>query len=201
MALSGVTPRPLRLENIESNSEVSSLMKRGVFLDRDGVINQVVLRNGRPYPPPSLSEFELFEGVQEAVSALRRAGFCMIVVTNQPDVATGLQRREAVETIHTNLRERLELDDIKTCFHVDADQCHCRKPKPGMLLEAAEEWRVDLKRSYMIGDRWRDIEAGQAAGCKTILIGNGYREKFTKDPNVTVDSLQEAAEMILASAI
>ena len=176
-------------------------MRRGVFLDRDGVINRVVLKNGRPYPPQALSKFELLGGVREAVRALRRAGFCIIVVTNQPDVGTGKQTRETVEAIHTHLRELIDVDEIKVCFHLDADQCKCRKPKPGMLFQAAEEWRVDLRSSYMIGDRWRDIEAGKAAGCRTILVGNGYAEKAADNPDAVVDSLQQAAAMILAAVI
>ncbi len=176
-------------------------MKRGVFLDRDGVINRVLLRDGRPHPPASLLELELLGGVPEAIQALRQAGFRIIVVTNQPDVATGVQSRETVEAMHAYLLERIEVDAIKVCFHVERDHCACRKPKPGMLLQAAEEWDLDLKRSYMIGDRWRDIEAGCAAGCKTILVGSGYAEKAAEDPNAVVDSLREASRMILAATV
>ena len=176
-------------------------MKRGVFLDRDGVINRVFLKGGRPHPPASLCQFEMLVGVPEAIQALRQAGFRIIVVTNQPDVATGVQSRETVEAMHAYLLERIEVDAIKVCFHIDSDHCPCRKPKPGMLLQAADEWCLDLKRSYMIGDRWRDIEAGYTAGCKTILVGGGYAEKAAESPDVVVDSLWEASRVILADTV
>ena len=119
-------------------------MTRAAFLDRDGVINRALVRDGRPYAPVSPAEFELLDGVPEAIQELRAAGFRIIVVTNQPDVATGVQQRETVEHLHAHLLARLSLDAIKACFHVDGDRCACRKPLPGMLLEAAQEWDVDL---------------------------------------------------------
>src|SRR5438093_11839405 len=122
-------------------------MKRAVFLDRDGVLNRATVRNGRPYAPISLDEFELLPGVMEAATRLRTAGFLLIVVTNQPDVATGAISGGALDAIHRKLRAWLPLDDIKVCRHVDADGCPCRKPRPGMLLEAAREWSVDLNGS------------------------------------------------------
>jgi D-glycero-D-manno-heptose 1,7-bisphosphate phosphatase len=174
---------------------------RAVFLDRDGVINRVVLRESRPYPPGSLDEFEFLPGVAEAMHGLHRAGFRLIVVTNQPDVATGVQRREIVEAMHQRICRTLPVDDIKVCYHIDRDVCHCRKPKPGMLLEAAREWSVDLDRSFLVGDRWRDIEAGKAANCKTILIQSDYREKRPESPDAIVGSLLEASMLILADGI
>jgi D-glycero-D-manno-heptose 1,7-bisphosphate phosphatase len=137
---------------------------RAVFLDRDGVINANVMRDGRPVAPTRLDEFRLLPGVEDAVRALKRAGFLVIVVTNQPDVRTGRTPRATVDAMHDVIRSRLEVDDIKACFHTDADGCSCRKPKPGMLLEAARERDIDLARSYVVGDRWSDVEAGRAAG-------------------------------------
>jgi D-glycero-D-manno-heptose 1,7-bisphosphate phosphatase len=169
-----------------------------VFLDRDGVLNGVVLSQGRPYPPASLDDFAILPGVPQAVHALRDAGFRLIVVTNQPDVATGRQRREVVEAMHRHLRERLPLDDVKVCYHVDADDCRCRKPRPGMLLEAAREWSLRLEESFLVGDRWRDIAAGKAAGCRTILIDGHYAERRAESPDATVASLLEASRFILA---
>jgi D-glycero-D-manno-heptose 1,7-bisphosphate phosphatase len=173
-------------------------MERAVFLDRDGVLNRVVLRQGRPYPPATLEEFELLPGVVEAVHALRQAGFRLIVVTNQPDVRTGVQRREVVQAMHERLRHTLPLDAIKVCFHVDEDGCSCRKPRPGMLLEAAAEWGLDLERSFMVGDRWRDIEAGRNARCRTILIQGHYQERAADRPDAVADSLWEASARILS---
>src|SRR6266480_5875932 len=172
-------------------------MERAVFLDRDGVLNRSLSRNGRPCAPVSLDEFELLPGVTEAVARLRQAGFLLIVATNQPDVATGIVSRKVVEQIHRRLRALLLVDDIKVCFHVDQDGCACRKPRPGMLLEAAKEWSIDLGHSFMVGDRWRDVSAGKAAGCKTIFVDHGYAEKQIDSPDFTVISLVEAVKIIL----
>src|SRR5262249_36737302 len=149
----------------------------------------------------SLAEFELFSDVPAALTGLRRARYRLIVVTNQPDVATGVQRREVVEAIHDHLRRTLPLDDIRVCYHVDRDFCSCRKPKPGMLLEAARQWGIDLTTSFMVGDRWRDIDAGKAAGCKTILVRGNYEERAAENPDATVDSLLEASDLILAKRV
>ena len=172
-------------------------MKRAVFLDRDGVLNRSVVRAGRPYAPTSLDEFELLPGVLEALTNLRTAGFVLVVVTNQPDLATGRIRPEVAEAIHQKLRALLPIDDIKVCGHVDEDDCSCRKPRPGMLLEAAREWSIDLCRSFIVGDRWRDVSAGKAAGCKTIFVDYGYPERLVDAPDFVVTSLQEAVRIIL----
>lgn len=173
------------------------MKKRAVFLDRDGVINRAVVRNGKSYPPETLDDFELLPGVEQAIQALRKAGFLIIVVTNQPDVATGVQQRGVVEAMHKKLRTLAPCDDIKVCYHTDSDDCECRKPKPGMLLDAASEWNVDLGRSFMVGDRWRDIAAGAAAGCATFFIDYGYAEQRPVNPGVVVRSLEEASSHIL----
>jgi D-glycero-D-manno-heptose 1,7-bisphosphate phosphatase len=170
-----------------------------VFLDRDGTINAASVRDGKPYPPASPQELVILPGADAAIAALRAAGFRAIVVTNQPDVATGKQRREVVEAINAALRASVALDDVRVCYHVDADGCGCRKPKPGMLLEAARDWQIDLGRSFMVGDRWRDVEAGRAAGCRTILIESGYAEKRS-EPDFSVSSLAEACTMILRAS-
>jgi D-glycero-D-manno-heptose 1,7-bisphosphate phosphatase len=176
-------------------------MTRAVFLDRDGVINRAVVREGRPYPPASVAELEYLPRVAEALEKLRRAGFRLIIVTNQPDVATGLQQRAVVETMHEQIHRELQVDDIKVCYHIDQDHCSCRKPAPGMLLQAASTWSIDLADSYMIGDRWRDVAAGKAAGCTTILVRSDYNEQQAQDPDAIVESLLEASELILAGQI
>ena len=173
-------------------------MRQAVFLDRDGVVNASVVRDGKPYPPPSLEELKILPGVVEAIQSLREAGFAVVVVTNQPDVATRIQRREVVEAMHRNLRNELLVDDVRVCYHTDADNCTCRKPKPGMLLEAAHDLEVDLSRSFLVGDRWRDIEAGKAAGCYTFFIDYGYHEAKPESPDMVVASLKEASKMILS---
>jgi len=172
-------------------------MKRAVFLDRDGVINLAYVREGKPYPPVSLAEIEILPGVTQALAALRKAGFLLIVVTNQPDVARGTTSREAVEEINNHLAARLAIDEFCTCFHDSKDGCNCRKPLPGALITAAKIHSIDLDKSYMVGDRWRDIEAGQKAGCKTIFIDYGYAEKQPESVDYRVKSLSEATQIIL----
>jgi D-glycero-D-manno-heptose 1,7-bisphosphate phosphatase len=172
-------------------------VRRAVFLDRDGVINGAVVRKGKPYPPDRLEDLRVLPGVPEILARLRAAGFLNVVVTNQPDVATGKQRREVVESMHAFLLSSLPLDAVKVCYHTDADGCQCRKPGPGMLLEAAAELGIDLPASYMVGDRWRDVGAGQAAGCKCFHIDYRYEEKQPENPYVAVKSLSEAGELIL----
>ena len=174
-----------------------SKLNRAVFLDRDGVINRAVVRDGRSYPPATLAAFEILPGVKSSVRALRDAGYLVIVVTNQPDVATGVQDIRVVEAMHNLLRAEGLCDDIRVCYHTDADRCDCRKPKPGMLIQAARAWQIDLSASYMVGDRWRDVSAGKAAGCYTFFIDYKYREPLPDVPDAVVDSLEAASRKIL----
>ncbi len=175
-------------------------MNRAVFLDRDGVLNRAVIREGKPYPPATLDEFQLYDDVAESLRRLKIAGFILVVVTNQPDVRTGVQRHAMVEAMHEQLRQSLPLDDIRVCYHVDADACECRKPKPGMLFAAAHSADIDLAASFMVGDRWRDIDAGRAAGCKTIWIQTEYQERRPDNADVSVGTLTEATNWILQNA-
>jgi D-glycero-D-manno-heptose 1,7-bisphosphate phosphatase len=170
---------------------------RVVFLDRDGVINRTYVRDGVPRPPATVGGLEILPGVPEALDRLRAAGYRLIVVTNQPDVARGTVARETVEAIHERLRTQLALDEIRVCYHDDADGCQCRKPKPGLLRMGAP---VDFSASVMVGDRWRDIEAGRAAGCLTILVSRGDSAPLPHDPDVRVSSLLEAADWIVANS-
>jgi D-glycero-D-manno-heptose 1,7-bisphosphate phosphatase len=172
-------------------------LRRAVFLDRDGVINRAVIRDGKPYPPPTLDDFTLEDGVLGAIARLRAAGLLIVVVTNQPDVATGVQRRDVVDAMHARLASAALCDAIKVCWHVAGDDCACRKPRPGMLLQAAAEWRIDLGRSFMVGDRWVDVAAGRAAGCYTCWIDRGYAEPAPDAPDACVKSLPEATDRIL----
>jgi transaldolase len=147
--------------------------------------------------PTSLNEFQLLPGVPEAVAQLKTAGFLVIVVTNQPDVATGRTARSVVEAMHAEIAHRMPVDDIRACYHIDADQCACRKPKPGLIVEAAVQFDIDLGTSYVVGDRWRDIEAGRAAGCLTIFVDYGYEQEEPNRPDMVVQSLPEAVTRIL----
>jgi D-glycero-D-manno-heptose 1,7-bisphosphate phosphatase len=179
---------------------VKEVQDRAVFLDRDGVLNRAPVRGGRPLSPSCREEVELLPGVPEACAKLHHGGFRLVVVTNQPEVARGRLSRDVVEAIHDVLCSRLPLDDVRVCYHDDDAECDCRKPKPGMLLAAAEAWGIDLSRSFMVGDRWRDIEAGRRAGCTTVFIDYRYDEQRPESVDFEADSLLSAAEWILSSA-
>ena len=170
---------------------------RAVFLDRDGVLNRAIIRDGRPYPPATIAELEIVPGADRALRRLREAGFRLVVVTNQPDVARGTQTAPGVEAIHEVLRAALPIDEFRVCYHHDADGCECRKPAPGMLLEAAATSDLSLRESFLVGDRWRDIEAGRRAGCRTVLVGDGYNERAEIEPHARAASLTEAVDWIL----
>lgn len=173
------------------------MLCRAVFLDRDGVINRAEVREGKPYPPNNLAMVELLPGVPAALQALHAAGWMLIVVSNQPDVARGTTSRAVVEAINKHLDQTLPIDEFRTCFHDSGDGCNCRKPLPGALLAAAHDHDIDLGRSFMVGDRWRDVEAGKRAGCRTIFIDYDYAEKQPESYDYKVYSLQEAATIIL----
>jgi len=173
------------------------LLRSAVFLDRDGVLNQVFVRDGVTHPPAHVGEFAFLPGVPDAVRRLHAAGFPLVVVTNQPDVARGTQTREGVETIHERLRSELPLLDVLACYHDNGDDCACRKPRPGMLLEAAQRWRLDLPRSFLVGDRWSDVVAGQTSGCRTVLVETPYSGRGKCRPDHCAKDLAEAANWIL----
>jgi D-glycero-D-manno-heptose 1,7-bisphosphate phosphatase len=185
----------------ESTASGNAQRRPAVFLDRDGVLNRAIMRNGKPFPPSGPEELELLPDVASSLRDLKAHGFALFVITNQPDVARGTHTREAVEGIHQALASSLPIDDIFVCYHDDPDDCACRKPKPGLLLEAQRKHNLDLSRSFFVGDRWRDIDAGRAAGCKTVLIDYGYDErKPAQPPMATVRSLREAADWIISSS-
>jgi D-glycero-D-manno-heptose 1,7-bisphosphate phosphatase len=170
-----------------------------VFLDRDGVLNQAIVSNGKPGVPATLREFVIVPDAPAGLEELRQHGFMLVVVTNQPDVARGRQSRETIEEMHSALRKALPIDDILACFHDDSDNCACRKPRPGLLLEAQRKYGIDLSRSFLIGDRWKDIDAGNSAGCRTVLIDYGYDEPSpVTSPSARVDSLASAVKWIQA---
>jgi D-glycero-D-manno-heptose 1,7-bisphosphate phosphatase len=172
-----------------------------VFLDRDGVLNRAIVRDGKPYPPATAEQAEIVPRARESLLRLKKAGLLLFVVTNQPDVARGQADISVIEDIHRKLSSNLPLDDFFVCPHDDSDQCSCRKPLPGLFFTAAARYQVDLKRSFMVGDRWRDVEAGQAAGCRTVWIDYHYRERGPlRPPDAVVSSLAEAVDWILSQA-
>jgi D-glycero-D-manno-heptose 1,7-bisphosphate phosphatase len=172
-------------------------IKSAVFLDRDGVLNEPIVRNSKPHPPRGLRELVITRGALAALEALKREGFLLIVVTNQPDIARGTASRADVERINSLLSSMLPLDAIEVCEHDDEAHCDCRKPKPGMLLRAGKKFCVESAGSFMVGDRWRDIEAGRRAGCRTVLIGDGYGEALPYAPTIKLGSLPAAASWII----
>ena len=175
-------------------------MRRAVFLDRDGVLNRAILREGKHHPPATLAELRLLAGVRDACRKLHESGFKLILITNQPDIARGATSAAQVAEINGRLQRYLDLDDIRVCPHDDAARCACRKPRPGLLLDAARNWNIDLPSSYIVGDRWRDVEAGHRAGCRAVFVDHGYRERRPDGPYLKVRSLREAATWIVETA-
>jgi D-glycero-D-manno-heptose 1,7-bisphosphate phosphatase len=171
-------------------------MNKAIFLDRDGVINAVKLIDGKPYPPKDLSELNILPKVDEALFTLKGLGYLLIVITNQPDVSRGKAQIKTIENINNFLKTLFPLDDFYTCYHDDIQNCDCRKPRPGNILRAVTKYDIDINSSFMIGDRWRDIQAGLSAGCKTFFIDYNYNEKRPENYDFKVESLHEASIII-----
>ena len=171
-------------------------MKRAVFLDRDGVLNSVLLKEGVPHPPENVEDLKVLPGVLEALSIFKKLNYEIVVVTNQPDVSRERVSREIVDSLNISLGKMLEIGHFYVCPHDDLDHCSCRKPSPGLLTEAAKDLGIDLSTSFMIGDRWRDVGAGQSAGCVSYFIDYSYTEKMPDQPFISVKSLLEAARHI-----
>lgn len=176
------------------------MSRPAVFLDRDGTLNAPVVRDGKPYPPSTVKEFTLLEGVNDGCQALKRSGYVLVVATNQPDVGRGTQSKGAVEAMHAKLSQLIPLDRIEVSYAPGGENPpdFRRKPQPGMIIQAAQEMDLDLTRSWMVGDRWRDIDCGHNAGLRTIFIDWGYDEKLRARPDFTVRSFAEAVGIILA---
>ena len=183
-----------------SHSQHSSSRVPAVFLDRDGVINRPVVRDGLPFPPDTVEEFDIFEDVPAGCARLKAAGFLLVVATNQPDVGRGTQSREQVEAIHASMLAALpQIDRVEVSYDPGgvAGDAPRRKPAPGMLLDAADALDISLPASFMVGDRWRDVDCGHAAGCRTVFVDRGYQETLRQTPDFTVGSFAEAVEVIL----
>ena len=189
-------------QSLLASDATNPKLRRAVFLDRDGVINRALTRDNKPYPPKSIAEFEILPGVAEACAKLKAAGFLIVVATNQPDVGRGTMPQSVVEEIHAFMNRQLPIDRVEVCFHPGkgASDCDCRKPKPGMLFNASKALGIDLAQSWMVGDRWRDIDCGHAAGCRTILIDYSYDEALRQLPDYRVKDLLAASEIILRHA-
>ncbi|MGZ8735124.1 MAG: D-glycero-alpha-D-manno-heptose-1,7-bisphosphate 7-phosphatase [Acidimicrobiia bacterium] len=170
-----------------------------VFLDRDGVLIEAPLTAGRPIAVHEADSMVLLPGVVDALDELRRAGLVLVCVTNQPDVARGLVSAATVERANEVLRDRLALDAVRCCPHDDPDPFGCRKPAPGLIMDAAADLGLDLRRSVVVGDRWRDVEAGRRAGCRTVFVDRDYDERRPSAPDVVVRELTEAVPWILTT--
>jgi D-glycero-D-manno-heptose 1,7-bisphosphate phosphatase len=175
-----------------------------VFLDRDGTLNAAVVRDGSPFSPSSLAEFRLLPGVAASCRELHEAGFVLVVATNQPDVGRGTTESSLVDAMHAQLRAWIpEIARIEVCpapgRGIDHPENRRRKPEPGMILDAAGALGLDLARSWMVGDRWRDIECGRRAGLRTVFLDLGYREELRSRPDFTAPDLPAAARIILAN--
>ena len=171
-------------------------MKRAVFLDRDGVLNVSDVSSGTPKPPTSIDSIVLIEGAKEAISIFKKQGFLPVVVTNQPDVARGNLLLKTAREINNQIGEELGINYFYTCFHDDSDKCTCRKPLPGLLLAAANDLGIKLEHSLMVGDRWKDIQAGQTVGAQCFFVDYSYSEEQPKMPFTRVASLLEVSKMI-----
>lgn len=172
-------------------------LKRAVFFDRDGVLNDAIVRDGKPYPPASVGELRIEPAAAQAIEMLRSLGFATIAITNQPDVARGTQDRQTVERINAEVQSATGIDAVYTCYHDDRDACDCRKPKPGLILRACREVGLDASGSYLIGDRMKDIEAARAARCSPVFIDRSYAETVEPAPGIVVRSFDQAIQAIL----
>jgi D-glycero-D-manno-heptose 1,7-bisphosphate phosphatase len=172
-------------------------LKSAVFLDRDGVINTPTIINGKPYAPIKLKDFEIIDGVAQAIQNFTRAGLEVVVITNQPEIARHQLSQKELDDMHNVIKRATGIKNFYCCTHIDEDLCKCRKPKPGLLNESSTDLNLNLKNSFLVGDRWRDIEAGQTVGCKCFFIDYSYREKQPKKPYTKVRSLLEASKLIL----
>jgi len=172
-------------------------MKRAVFLDRDGVLDRAEVRDGVPHPPALAQDVVMLPGVQEACRRLADAGWMLFIVTNQPDIARGITTRHDVDGINAVVTDGLPVTEVLVCPHDDVDRCACRKPQPGMLLDAASRWDVDLAASVMVGDRWRDIDAGHRAGLRTFFVDHGYTEELRATPDHIVAGLADVVDLLL----
>jgi D-glycero-D-manno-heptose 1,7-bisphosphate phosphatase len=169
-------------------------MKLGVFIERDGILNRVRVERQYQVSPLALAEFHVNDEAVPLLKKLKAAGFLLIATTNQPGVSRGYQSRRELDRMHELLRKTFPLQDVLVCPHDETDRCPCRKPKPGLLVEAAFQWHLDLDHSFVISDKWQDAEAARTAGCTSLLIqspwvGTVHRDFVLPDLASIVDKI------------
>lgn len=170
--------------------------KKAIFFDRDGVLIQAPLSKDRkPESIKFLKEISLVKGIKKLCKFYKKKGFNLFMVTNQPDFSRKKNTKKNIKLINNYLKKKLALDYNFVCY-CDHESCPNRKPNPGMLFMAKKKFSVNLKKSYLIGDRWRDIGAGKKAGCKTIFINRSYNEKISFKPNFQIKNLSEVYKII-----
>ena len=172
------------------------MKRQAIFLDRDGVINKATFVNGKHRSPLVLEELEIFKDAKRSIRKLRKLGFLIFIVTNQPEISRGNLRREESDAINAAIDKEIEPDEIVACPHDDSDGCSCRKPLPGMITGLISRYMLDPTRCYLVGDRLKDIEAGQAAGVKSIQIDRGYPEGLSTARLSSAKSLSGAVRII-----
>ena len=170
--------------------------RKAIFLDRDGTLNKAYIKNGLPISPSSLNKFKIIKGVKKSINRLKKLNFLCILITNQPDVFRGKISKKTVVKMNSYIKKKIKLDDMFVCYHDNEHNCSCRKPKPGLLVKASKKWKIDLNKSFMIGDRWKDILAGKKVGCKTIFINNNYKNDKKVKADFTFKSLLKAVNKI-----
>lgn len=173
------------------------MTRKAVFFDRDGVLNHALVVNGKCYPPENASTLNIVAGARQSLNLLKAEGYICLCVTNQPDWARGNRTLDNIHKMNAKVLSELPLDDLFVCLHDNSHNCDCRKPKPGMLQEAAAKWRLDLNACWMVGDRKSDIEAGHAAGCRTIFIDQGYDTPDVVLPTATCTCIASAVQIII----
>ena len=175
----------------------NKLKKRAaIFLDRDGTLNKAFIKKGLPISPASFSKFKILPGVKSSITKLKKLKYLCLLITNQPDVSRKKIKKKVVIKMNKFIKKKINLDDVFVCYHDDNDNCNCRKPKPGLLIKASKKWKINFKKSFMIGDRWKDISAGKKVGCKTIFINNNYKKDKIVKANFTFKSLSKAVNKI-----
>ena len=178
-------------------------MKRAVFIERDGILNEVRTGPKQQITPIGLEDFKILTSVSEALKKLKAVGYVVIATTNQPGLSRGYQSRRELDRMHELLRGNLPLDDIMVCPHDEADHCPCRKPRSGLLVEAAFKWHLNLDHSFVVSDKWQDAEAARTAGCTSLLVqspwvGNVHHDFVLNDIDAIAEkilSLKQQVEM------